>query len=147
MASASTLRFGDAALLIGNGGTPETFSAPCGLTSLTRTVNVETATTNVPDCDDPDLSSWLEIDEISKQMVISGSGVVAKQSWPMWRAWELDGGYKNVRFLFDIANADGGGYYSGRALLTTMEQTGERGNKWTVNIAVTFDGKPTWVPA
>ena len=147
MAQASTLRFGDQAILLGNGATPEVFSAPCGLTSITKTTNIETATTNVPDCDDPDLPSWLEIDEVSKQMVLSATGVIAKEALPTWRLWHDNGGYKNIRFFRDIAAGSGGGYYEGRALLTTFEETGERGSKWTLSVGITFDGKPTWVPA
>lgn len=147
MAQAETLRFGEQALLIGDGATPEVFTAPCGLTSLTRTTNVETTTTNVPDCDDVDLASWLEVDEVSRQMTMSGSGVMAKQSLAMWDEWDREGGPKNVRWYRNLLAADGGGYYQGPAILTTFEESGERGGKWTVNVGLTFDGKPTWTPA
>ena len=64
MAAATPINFGDIAVLIGDGATPEVFTAPCGLTELTETTNVETNTTNIPDCDNVDIASWLAIDEV-----------------------------------------------------------------------------------
>lgn len=144
MAQATTILFGDQAILIGNGATPEVFTAPCGLTELTRTINTETSTTNVPDCIDPDLPSWLEIDAVSKQMVLSGNGVLAVEYLEQWRLFSESDDYRTVRWYRDLSAANGGGYYEGPALLTTYEESGARGRKWNVSIGLTFDGKPIW---
>lgn len=148
MAQAKTLKFGQQMMLLGNGGTPtETFSAPCGFTSLNLTVNIETNTTNIPDCADPDLPSWLASDEVSKQMVLGGSGVVDTDAMQEWRDWLMDGGEKNVRWLTSGSAANGGGYWQAPGILTTYEETGERGQRWQNNIAITLNGKPVWTPA
>lgn len=155
MAQATTIRFGDQALLIGNGATPEVFLAPCGLTTLNKVTNIQTVTTDVPDCDDPDLPSYLEIDPVSKQIVISGSGVLAQEALPMWDAWDrgvdlqnnpLPDLYKNVRWYRNLLAANGGGYLEGPALLTRYEENAASKQRYLVNIAVTFNGKPTWHP-
>lgn len=145
MALAKTLRFGQQAILIGDGATPtENFDAPCGFTSLNLTVNIETNSSNVPDCDDPDLPSWLVSDEVSKQMVVGGSGVVDTDAMQVWRDWLLDGGEKNIRWSTDGTGANGGGYFQAPGILSTYEETGERGQRWNTNIAITLNGKPAF---
>lgn len=144
---AISLRFGVQALLIGDGATDEEFVAPCGLTSINRTSNITTNTTEQPDCDDPDAPVWLLIDEQSKQWVVSGSGLLARQANDMWKTWDFAGGPKNVRWMTNLLAAQGGGYFEGPALLTTYEEQGSRGTRWQVNVGITFDGAPTRVPA
>lgn len=148
MAQATSIRFGSQQLLIGDGASPsEIFSAPCGLTSLTKTTNVETSTVNIPDCDDPDLASFLGIDEVSRQIQVTFGGLLATESLPLWQAWDLAGGYKNIRWYRDLTNPQGGGYLQGAALLTQFEETGEAKGRYQMSGQVTFDGKPTWVAA
>lgn len=148
MALAKTLRFAQQTMLIGDGATPtEGFEAPCGLTSLNLTVNIETNTTNVPDCEDPDLPAWLVSDEVSKQMVLGGNGVLDTDALQVYRDWLLDGGERNVRWLTDGAGINGGGYFQAPGILTTYEETGERGQRWGVNLGITLNGKPAFVAA
>lgn len=147
MAQGTPVFFGKQALLIGDGATPEVFSAWCGITSLTKTTNKETGTVNMPDCDDPDLPGWLETYLISNQMVVSGSGTVAQQSLPDWDEWDRDGSSKTVRWYRDLSAANGGGYYEGPALLTQWEESAENRAPYTFTFSVTFQGKPTWTPA
>lgn len=145
---AVTIKYGQQQLLIGDGATPtEAFSAPCGITSLTKTTAVATNTVNIPDCDDPDLASFLGIDEVSRQISIQFSGVLATQYLPEWQSWDLTGGYKNIRWYRDLSAASGGGYLQGPALLTAFEEAAEAKGRYTVSGTVTFDGQPTWVPA
>lgn len=147
MTQATTFKFGKQAILIEWVEDSGTYTAPCGLTSLTKTTNVATETVAIPDCDDPDVASWLGIDEISRQIVLSGTGVAATESYDLWRAWDLAGGYKNVRWFTDLAAGDGGGYLQGSALLTTFEETAEEKRRWNLSIGLTFDGQPTWTAA
>lgn len=148
MAQVKSLKFAEQVLMLGDGATPsELFAAPCGFESLTLTVNIETNTTNLPDCDDPDLPAWLVSDEVSKQMVVAGNGTLDTDSMQLWREWLLAGGEKNVRWVTSGTAANGGGYFSAPAILTTFEESGERGQRWQSSIAVTLNGKPVWTPA
>ena len=147
MAQGTSVRFGQQVLLIGDGGSPETFSAWCGITSLTKTTNKETGTVNMPDCEDPDLPGWLEIYLISNQMVISGEGTLAQESLPDWDEWDRLGDLRNVRWYRNLTAGSGGGYYVGPAMLTTWEESAESRAPYTFSFGVTFNGKPTWVPA
>jgi len=147
MAQAKSIKFGKIMLLLGDGATVEQFEAPCGFETLTLTVNIETNTTNVPDCNDPDLPAWLVSDEVSKQMQIAGEGVMDTDAMQVWQDWLMDGGEKNVRWFKDLTAGEGGGYWQAPGVLTQYEEVGERGQRWRQNITVTLNGKPTWTPA
>jgi hypothetical protein len=147
MALAKTLRFGQQLLLIGNGAEPEVFAPLCGFTSLNLTVNIETSSTNIPDCEDPDLPAWLASDEVSKQMVLGGQGVLDTDAVQIEEDWILEGGEKNFRWLREGSAANGGGYWSAPGILSTYEQTGERGQRWNRNVGITLNGRPTFTPA
>jgi hypothetical protein len=147
MALAKTLRFAEQVLLMGDGGTPEAFTAPCGFTTLNLTVNIETSTTNIPDCEDPDLPSWLASDEVSKQMVLSGEGVLDTDAMQDWRDWLLEGGEKNFRWRTSGTAGNGGGYWSAPGILSAYTEGGQRGQRWAQTIGITLNGKPTWTPA
>lgn len=148
MAQAKSIRFAGQLMMLGNGAEPdEVFNAPCGFTSLSLTVNIETNSTNVPDCDDPDLPAWLESDEVSKQMQLSGNGVMDRDALIIWREWLMTGGEKNVRWFTTGTAAQGGGYWEAPGILSTYEETGERGQRWQLNIGITLNGAPTWTEA
>lgn len=144
MAQAQTIRFGEQALLIGDGATPEVFSAPCGITSLTKSTSTNTSDIDIPDCDDPDLVVWLGIDEVSKRMTLTFSGTIAQQSLALWQEWELDGGLRNVRWLRNLNDLALRGYLEGPALLTEFEETSEARGRYTFTGTIIFDGKPVW---
>lgn len=147
MAQAKTLPFGAQTILIGDGADPEVFAPFCGFTALNMVVNIESNTTNIPDCDDPDLPAWLGIDEVSKQMVLGGNGVLDTDAVQIEEDWILQGGKRNVRWLRSGTAGNGGGYFQAPGLLTTYEQTGERGQRWQRQVGITLDGAPTFTPA
>lgn len=145
MAQIQSIKFGEQMLLIGDGETPEVFSAPCGINSLTKSTSTNTSDVDLPDCDDPDLVVWLGIDEVSKRMTLTFSGTIAQQALAMWQEWELDGGTRNVRWMRNLTNPDLRGYLGGPALLTEFEETSEARGRYTFTGTIIFDGKPVWV--
>lgn len=147
MAEGTPVFFGLQTLLIGNGANPEVFSSWCGITQITKTTNKETGTVAMPDCDDPDLPAWMIAYLISNQMVINFSGTLPQESLPDWDAWDREGGYKNVRWYRNLSAGAGGGYYQGPALLSQWEEGADIRAPFTFTGAVTFSGKPDWVPA
>ena len=148
MAQAKSLKFADQIVMLGDGATPtELFAAPCGTTELTLDVNIETNTTNVPDCTDPDLPAWLVSDEVSKQMVITLSGTLDRDAKIMWEEWLMEGGEKNVRWVTTGTAAEGGGYYQAPGILSQFQYQGQRGQRWQFNIGITLNGKPAHTPA
>ncbi len=149
MAQAKTRKFSDQTMLLGGGETPtELFTAPCGFETLTMTVNVESNTTNVPDCAAPEAAAWLVTQIVSQQMVLTGDGVLDQDAQKKWRDWfMLNGVTKNVRYMTAGNLAAGGGYFQAPALLTNYEESGTRGELWQVSVEITLNGAPVWTPA
>lgn len=143
---AKTIKFGEQMLLWGDGGSPETFTPLCGFTSLELTVNIETNSTNVPDCDDPDLPAWLVSSEVSKQMQLGGSGVIDADVLDEFNDWILTGGEKNFRWLTNSAKSpSANGYWEAPGILSAYSQTGERGQEWNQSTTILLNGQPNRV--
>jgi len=132
---------------LGNGGTPEVFAAPCGLTTRGIQMTKETNDVTVPDCDDPDLPAWTERDVLSLSGEISGSGILAAEAFATWRAAFLSTNAVNCRIRINETGANGGGYFYGAFHLTALNITGEIGNKVQVEITLISDGEIQWAAA
>lgn len=132
---------------LGDGLIPETFSAPCGLTTRGINFSKETNDTTVPDYDDPDLPSWTDRDVTALSASVSGSGVLAAEAAAKWRSAFLSTNSISARILIDDTNVNGGGYFSGKWHLTTFNLTGEIGNKIQVEIELQSAGEIVWVAA
>ena len=146
MALARTLKFGEQLLLWGDGADPEEFTPLCGFTSLELTVNVETNSTNVPDCDAPDLPAWLVSSEVSKQMQLGGSGVIDTNALDAFNDWIMEGGEKNFRWLTNSpTNPEANGYWAAPGIMSAYGQTGERGQLWNQSTTILLNGAPTRV--
>jgi predicted secreted protein len=146
MALATTVPFRLFKVLLGNGATPEVFTAPCGLTANAIAFSKDTNSTVVPDCTNPDAPAWVERDVVSNSAAISGSGVMATESLPTWWAAYDSGVSIHTRVQVDLA-APSGGYWEGSFHVTRFEPGGTRGNRVTVTIAMESDGDVNWTPA
>lgn len=142
MAQPHTYRFGHLLIELGNGGNPETFSAPCGLTSKSFNGQAATSDTNVPDCDDPDAPAWLERDVTSLSRDITGSGVLAEESLETWDDWFQSADPKNVQVSLTDGD-DGTRTWSGSYILSGFEITGQFGDKIQVNVTMLSNGEVT----
>lgn len=142
MAKPTTLSAAKMLILIGDGATPtEVFEAPCGLTTKGFDLNAASNDVLVPDCDDPDAPAWLERAVQSLSGQITGNGVMAVESFDLWRDWALGGLPKNARLKLD---APALGYYAGSFILTKFTLGGAQGDKVTVDITLDSDGQITW---
>lgn len=141
MAKPTTFRGTSLLIKIGDGGSPETFDFPCGLTSTGLNRSAETNDVSVPDCEDPDAPAWTEREVSTMAWEASGSGILAAESVPIWDDWHASGLPKNVQV--DVGTAGTGRRYVGRALLTAYNITGERGSKVQVEVTLSGDGELT----
>lgn len=141
MAKATTVAFGSFLVKIGDGASPEVFTAPCGLTSKGFNQTASTQETTVPDCADPDAPAYVEraVDTISAE--ITGSGVLATEAFTTWQAWFDSAAAKNFRVYPKGAS---GGYYSGAGILTAFNNKVDRGQKVNVDVTIQTDGEYTW---
>lgn len=147
MAKPKTAASSKLLILLGDGATPEVFTAPCGLTTKGLNFSAETNDVMVPDCDNPDDPAWTERVVSSLSGTITGSGVLAMESLPVWRAFFFSGAARNCRVRLAVPLADNGGHFEGRFLLTSFEITGEIGNKVQVSVELMNDGEVAWVAA
>lgn len=147
MAAATTVPFSGLKVLLESATTPGTFVAPCGLTERSLTLSKETNDTNIPDCTAEDAASWVGRDVVSKSASISGTGVMARESHPRWRAaFESD---TPVLCRVEVSGlaAAGGGYWEGLFHLTSFELGAERGQRVTAGIEMQSDGEVAWTAA
>lgn len=84
MAQAKVIKGGSVRVYLGNNANPTIYTAPCGLTSRSITLNKALSEEKIPDCDDPDSVAWLGRGATSRAMEISGEGVLAQQSMQTW---------------------------------------------------------------
>ncbi|MFG1341884.1 phage tail tube protein [Xanthobacter autotrophicus] len=139
MAKPTTFRGTSLLIKLGDGGSPEAFDFPCGLTTNGLNRSAETNDTTVPDCDDPDAPAWTEREVLTLAWEASGSGVLAAESVAIWDAWHASGLPKNVQI--DVGVAGTGRRYTGRGLLTSYNTTAERGQKVIVEVTISGDGE------
>jgi predicted secreted protein len=144
MAKPTTKRFGEFLIQVGDGASPETFTARCGLTSKGFNQTANTNDTNVPDCDDPDAPADVERSVVSKSREISGSGVMATEAFSTWQAWYDDSTSKNCR-VYPMGLT--GGYYEGAFILTGFNLTADLGDKVKVALTMESDGAVSWTAA
>jgi predicted secreted protein len=142
MAKPITLSYSKFIIYVGDGGAPELFTAPCGLTAKGLDFAAQANDVLVPDCDDPDAPAWLERATKSLSGKITGSGVLAVESFTIWRDWCLSGLPKNCRVQLI---GTGLGYYAGSFLLTAFSLKANHGDKVTVDVTLDSNGQIVWV--
>ena len=147
MALPTTKTFGQFLVKVGNGGSPETFAAPCGFTEKALQLSAETSDQTIPDCDNPDAAAWTSREVTRKSANITGNGVLAVESIATWRTWFLSAANRNVRVEFPGSGAAGGGYWAGAYKITSLEIGATLGEKVTVNVSLVSDGEVTWTTA
>jgi hypothetical protein len=137
MTKPTTFRFGEMLIEVGDGASPETFGAPCGLTTKAFNGAAQTQDTVVPDCDDPDAPAWNERAVTALSRDISGNGVLAKEFLETWDDWFSSGLSRNVHITI------GQDQWRGAYVLNTFDITADLGQKLKVNIAMQSDGQVT----
>jgi predicted secreted protein len=147
MATAKSAKFSEFVVLLGDGASVEVFSAPCGLTSRGFNQTASTQDTTVPDCADDEAPAFVGRGVDSLSGSISGSGVLAMDSFSIWKDWFLSGLSKNIQILVDKPMADGGGHWAGAFVLTSFNITSERGQKAAAEVTMESDEAYVWVAA
>lgn len=143
MAKPTTLPFSKLLILIGNGASPEVFAAPCGLTSKSFDISVSSNGIEVPDCTDEDAPAWTERVVKALSAGVSGSGILATESFETWQDWALGGTNKNVKIKLDTPSL---GYYEGSFILSKLSIKASLGDKVQVDVSLDSDGEVTFTP-
>lgn len=146
MARPNTIKGSKFRIELGDGASPETFDAPCALT--TKGINFSAASNefNVPDCDDPDAATWTERVVSALSAGVTGAGTLAMESLPVWRDWFLSALEKNIRVrIIDDGATAGDGYFAMSAILSSFNIGANQGELATIEISMDSNGEVTWV--
>lgn len=122
---------------------PGVYTRVCGLTQrgINRAHNIQE--TEVPYCDDESLPAAVEIAVQSSTVTINASGAWAAQSHELMLQWWRSGQSKNIRIGHLRAEPGDIEYEMGPALLTSLNNEAQRGQKVTAEVEIRFDGMPT----
>ncbi len=141
MAAPSTARFGKFRVLLGDGASPEIFTAPCGFTSKSLNLIKNLSDVSIPDCDDPDAPIALGRDVQNIDWNVSGEGVLAAASVETWlEAYEST---ESVSVKIEIQFSSGTVTWSGKAHLANFGLGAEQGGRVTVSVDLQGDGALT----
>lgn len=149
MAKATVISYSMFRIKLGDGNSPEVFSAPCGLNTraLNRLKNLSEI--DIPDCTDEDAPAAVGREVRSTDWNISGEGVLAAESVSVWE--DAFNTIESVNVLIEIEfpiSPPGTIRYLGAAHLATYNITGNRGEKVTAQIELQADGELTpYTPA
>lgn len=146
MALPVTMKYGKFRVLLGNGASPEVFTAPCGFTQKSFTRTKELSDVVIPDCDDPDAMAHTARDARSLSASISGSGVMAKSAYPVWVAAYESSESVNCRIEFEWADDDVT-TITQRFHLSSLELSADLGDRVQISIQMESDGGYTEVTA
>jgi len=139
MAQAATIKGGKIRVQIGDGGSPITYTAPCGLTQRSITLSKSLNEVSIPNCEDPDKVDWVGRDAASLSMAISGEGVLASQSIETWldAAESIDSVDVKVEIEFPATTYT----YTGKMQVESLEIGANNGERATINISMQSDGE------
>jgi hypothetical protein len=133
-------------LKVGDGATPEVFTAYCTINAARNIKGTATVNKfNIPDCSDPDLLAWVVAEKVSLEYTVSGAGILNTPDVQAFADWLAAESSKNCQIVVDVPSADGGVIFEGAFHLTDFEITGDRGAKMQANISLTSDGAVTVV--
>jgi len=139
MAQATTIKGGKIRVLLGNDADPIVYSAPCGFTQRSITLNKGLEEVNIPDCADPDKVDWVGRDATSLSMGISGEGVLASESVDTWLEGfdSIESIPVKVEWEFPAKTIT----WTGRMHIESMEVGANNGQRATNNVSLQSDGE------
>ena len=145
MAKPVTMKFGKFAVLLGDGADPEVFAAPCGFTQRSFSRNKELNEVVIPDCDDPDAMAHTARDAVSLSASISGSGVLAKSAYPVWKAAYESSESVNCKIVFDWLTEET--TITQKFHVSSLELSADLGDRVQISVQMESDGGYTEVTA
>lgn len=137
MAQPTTARPGKMRILLGDGASPEVFTAPCGLTTKALRVSKDLSDVLIPDCDDPDAPNWLARDVTSLSIEITGEGLLAAESEAVWN--DATFSTESVNVKVEIEFTTGTRTFLGK-FHVTASPTAQAGQRVSIDVSMQSDG-------
>lgn len=122
----------------GDGAGPEVFTASC-LINTDRAVEFtsEAVATPLADCSTPSNPATMYRSVKSTDLRITGAGILDSASFLAILQWQQAGTRKNVKVGFLSRTGANGGYtLTGPVVITSLRQSGSRGEQLTVDITL-----------
>jgi hypothetical protein len=143
MAEPTTIKGGKVRVLLGDDATPTVYTAPCGFSQRTVTINKGLEEVNLPDCADPDAVNWLGRDAVSLSMSVNGKGVLSEESVETWldAAENVESIPVKVEWEFPTKTIT----WTGKMHVESFEAGAQDGRRVTGNVGMQSDGKMTRV--
>jgi hypothetical protein len=145
MAQPKILRGTYFSLLLGDGGSPETFLALCGITTRTFAHRSNSSDVFTRDCANPVDVPVRNVIITGEQWDLTGTGVLNRSNLPQIQAAD-DGQPHNWRYLFTEPGTDlvFQGYYAGAGIVTDFTITGEDASFANISLSIASDGPWNW---
>lgn len=122
-----------------DGGT--TFTHYCSVNaSRGVSLQTDTSTNNLPDCDNPNDPSWTTTDVTAKSLSISGAGTAHKPDLQTFSDFWFAG--TKIPAIIEVGGS-GGVSFTGTVVLTDLSYTGERLENAEFDITLASDGEIT----
>lgn len=149
MALAKVVRGKSLLIKVSDGAGTPVYAHPCLINAARGIVfTAESNQTRVPDCDDPELISWIKREKTALGATITGAGVLHTSDTEEFFNWWKSASAKVIRVeLSGVVLANGGGYFSGSFHLTNFEITGDLGEYAQCSVSLESDGEITWTDA
>lgn len=136
-------------LQFGDGAAAEEFQHSCTInTSQDFTLEATTTDGTEPNCGNPNAPNWVlrAVDTLSAN--INGAGTADPVSYGVLRTKMLTGEDFKVRVLLDgLSAVQGGGYFEGSYVMTSLGLAKEGKGYLTSSVALASTGEVKWVPA
>lgn len=131
-------------LKVGDGATPEVFTAKCSINTQ-RGIKFSSTTNEFPeiDCADPEAVAWVLREKTNLSAAVNGAGTLNTPDVQDFFDWLTSPDSKNCQVIVDVPSTDGGVIFSGGFHLTDFEITGDRGTKMECTITLASDGAIT----
>lgn len=133
-------------LKVGDGASPEVFTALCSINAERGvTFNAQTNDQTIPDCTDPDAMAWVSREVETLSLDVTGGGMLDKGNVKtMWDWWQ-SGDSRNCKVILDDDTAANVITWTGAFKLPTFDLTGNRGEKVQTSLSLSSDGEVTAV--
>lgn len=132
-------------ILVGNGATPEVFTALCTI-NTTRTLDIaaKASDTEIADCVTPSNPAYHVRQIQSVDMKFSGAGILDAPSFQaVLLPWALSGAVKNCKVQQNRTSPNGGYTISVPMVVTALQDTGARGDQQTFSGTFEMAGAAT----
>lgn len=138
MAQATTTKGGNIFVKLGS-GSPLVYTAPCGFSSRSLTLEKNLEEVQIPDCDDPNKVDWMGRDATSLSMSVSGEGVLAEESVRDWLL-ALES-IESVPVMIDIVFPAFTLTWTGLMQIESLEIEAPNKQRCTLNVSMQSDGE------